>query len=461
MLKIFNTITNSKENFISFNKDKVNIYVCGVTTSNYIHIGHGRTFYFFDILINYLKYLGYNCNYIRNITDIDNKIIYNSINNNISVKKLSEKIINSMFYDFNKLGLNSPNFEPKLTNNIKNIILSIIYLLNNNYAYISKNGDVLFSYNNFYNKYRIYFFKKKNDFSSKDFVLWKLNKYKDIYGWYSPWGFGRPGWHIGCSVISNFYLNNIIDIHGGGSDLIFPHHENELMLSKCLFGNDYFIKYWIHTGLVIIDDHKVSKSKDNFFLYKLLNKYFPEIIKYYLMSKHYRKNLYYNIDNLNIAKKSISRLYLCLNDLDLKLVLNKSDILNLKYFDDIFFNYINDDFNIHGIHKLLFNMLSEINKFKYKKFSFACKIGKRMKFYANFIGLLKYNSKYFLTKRYLFKKKNYIYLLKKINYLIEKRNIERKKYNWKEADYYRKKLYKLNVSIIDRENNESEWFFIN
>ncbi len=461
MLRIFNTISNKKEKFLSFIKNKVNIYVCGVTTSNYCHVGHIRTFYFFDILLNYLKYLGYDCKYIRNITDIDNKIIFNSIKKKKNINELSFKMINCMFNDFKKFDLKLPNLEPKLTDNINFLIKSIVYLLNKNYAYISDNGDVLFCYDNFSSIYKYSFFKKSlsND-DCKDFVLWKLNKINDNYGWMSPWGFGRPGWHIGCSVISNLYLNNIVDIHGGGSDLIFPHHENELILSKCLFNIKYYIKFWIHTGLVIFNNNKMSKSSNNFFLYKLLRKYSPEVIKFYLMSKHYRKNLNYNINNLDIANKSFNKLYLGLYGLNLNLKLNNKDLLVFKEFDDMFFSYINNDFNISSIYKLLFLMLSELNKFKNKNFNLASKIGIKMKFFANFLGLLKLDIKKFLTNGYLYNKDKYLILLKKINYLIEKRNIERKKNNWKKADLYKKELLKFNVSLIDKEDFITEWFFL-
>ncbi len=464
MLKIFNTLSKKKEEFIPHLKNNINIYVCGVTISDYCHIGHGRTFYFFDILIKYLRYLGYNCNYIRNITDIDNKLIIKSNKENISLKELSNKMINSMHIDFNRLNLSCPNLEPKITDNINVIILSIKKLFKNDYAYIDKEGNVLFSYKKFNNIYKYSFFKKNNNIikQNNNFILWKLNKKNDLNGWSSPWGFGRPGWHIECSVISNKYLNNIIDIHGGGSDLIFPHHENELIQSKCLFNINYNIKYWMHTGLVIYNKYKLSKSNNkNFLLYKLLNEYFPDVIKYYLLSKHYRKNLNFSIKILNIYKKSIYKLYLGIHDLDLNIKFNKSDILFFNYYDNIFLDYMNDDLNISGVHKLLFLMLSEINKFRSKKFILASKLAIRMKFYASFLGLLQYDTKYFLSNKYFYKNKNYLKLINKINFLIYSRNEERKNNNWKKADILRKKLRKLNVILKDKNDFTTEWFIIN
>ncbi len=463
MLKIFNTITKKKEIFNSILDNKVNIYVCGVTISDYCHIGHSRTFYFFDILVRYLKYLGYSCTYIRNITDIDNKLINKSLKKNISLKNLSSKMINLMYNDFSKLGLLNPNLEPKITDNIKYIILSIIKLIKYNYAYISNNGDVLFSYENFYKIFKSFFFKKRLlKIKENDFVLWKVNKKYDYYGWNSPWGLGRPGWHIECSVISNKYLCNTIDIHGGGSDLIFPHHENELIQSKCLFGFNYFIKYWIHTGLVISNNKKLSKTDNNVFLLnKMLIKYFPDVIKYYLMSVHYRRNLYFDIEKLNLSKIAIKKLYLGLYGLNLNLNFNKNDLILFKEFDNIFLCYMNDDLNILGIQKLLFLMLFEINKFKEKNFILASKFGIKMKFFASFLGLLQYNVKYFLSGKYFYNKKNYFNLLKKINYFIYYRNIARKNNNWIKADYYRNKLYKLNIYLKDKKNFITEWFFMN
>ncbi len=463
MLKIFNTLSKKKEIFYPFLKNNINIYVCGVTTSSYCHIGHGRTFYFFDVLIKYLKYLGYNCNYIRNITDIDNKIIEKSNKKNISLSVLSNIMINNMHNDFNNLNLSTPNLEPRITDNINIIILSIIKLLKNNYAYIDINGNVIFSLKNFYNKYKYFFFNSKNNIiKENNFILWKLNKKNDLNGWNSPWGLGRPGWHIECSVISNNYLNNIIDIHGGGSDLIFPHHENELIQSKCLFDINYNIKYWMHTGLVIYDGNKLSKSNNKIFLlYKLLNKYFPDVIKYYLLSKHYRKNLNFDINILDICKKTINKLYLGIHGLDLNLSFTKNDISFFNYYDNIFLNYMNNDLNIPGVHKLLFLMLSEINKLRHKNFILASKLAIKMKYYASFLGLLEYDSKYFLTNKYFYKKKYYLKLINKIKFLINYRNEERKKNNWKKADLLRKKLRKLNVIINDKDDYITEWFFIN
>ncbi len=462
MLKIFNSFKKKKEVFRSYFSNKVNIYVCGVTVSDYCHIGHVRTFYFFDILLRYLKYLGYKCNYIRNITDIDNKIIKNSIKSNISLRKISKLMINFMNKDFKKLNFLKPNHEPKVSNNINLIIKYISKLLKNKYAYISYNGDILFSLKKIKN-YGCNLLKKKIIYNSKyNFVLWKLNKKSDILGWNSPWGIGRPGWHIECSVISNKYLFSKIDIHGGGSDLLFPHHENEIVQSKCLFKNKYFVNYWVHTGMVINCGKKLSKSKNNYFLIKdLLKIYHPDVIKYFLMSVHYRKKLNFNIEKLEKSKLLLNNMYFSLQGLNKNIILSKNDILSFNEFDDFFYKYMNDDFNIPKIYVLFFNMINEINRLKCKlNYILAGKLGIKIRFFFNLIGLLNFNNiNDYFHKNYLYKNSINNKIIKKINKLIILRNIARKKNNWKLSDYIRNKLYKLNVFIKDKKNFISDWYF--
>ncbi len=460
MLKIFSYIDKNKKNFTTFLKKEVKLYVCGITISNYCHLGHARTFCFFDILIKYLKYLGYKVTYVRNITDIDDKIIKKSLYKNISLKKLSKKMILSMNNDFNKLNLLIPDYEPRISNNLNLIINSIRFLLLKKYAYINKDGDILFNSKYFNMKnYNLISKLKLNNSENYDFVLWKKNINYINYSWHSPWGLGRPGWHIECSVLSNKFLGNKIDIHGGGKDLICPHHKNEFILSKCLFNVDYSIKYWIYVGLVIYNGKKISKSKNNmFFLKDLLDRYCPDVIKYYLMSTHYRKNIDYDPEILYISKKSVYKLYLCLYDLNLDLLLNKKDILIFKEFDDIFIKYMNDDLNIPSIQRFLFFIVSEINKYKSKKYIFYSKLGIRMKYYAGFLNILQYNVNDFLNKKYL-KNNFYNNLILKINNLIIKRNLARRQSNWIKADYIRKKLLKLNITLIDKNNFITKWFF--
>ncbi len=453
MLKIFNTLSKKKELFKSITDKLINIYVCGVTVSNYCHIGHGRTFYFFDILINYFKHIGYKCNYVRNITDIDNKLIKKILIKNISLKEITSKMILNMFNDFNNLNLKIPDFEPKVTDNIKLIINEIKKLFKYNFAYISINGDVRFSIKKYLN-YSNLFFNQKIDVLKSDFVLWKINKNYNNYGWVSPWGKGIPGWHIGCSVISNKYFNNCIDIHGGGCDLIFPHHENDLIQSKCLYGKKYLSNYWMHTGMVLnLKGHKLSKSKNNvYWLRDLLKIYHSDVIKFFFMSTHYRKNLYFNILELEKYKICINKLYLCLDNLNLNISMNKKDFSSFKEFDDLFYNFMNDDFNIPKVYTLIFDMMHEINKFKYNnRYLLASKLACKMKYFSNLIGILNNNVSFYLRN-------NDNKFIKKINRLIEVRNLARKKKKWNIADLLRNRLYKLNVLVKDKKNFTSDWY---
>ncbi len=448
MLKIFNTFSKKKEIFIPKNKNKVNIYVCGITISDYCHIGHGRTFYFFDILLRYLKFLGYKCNYVRNITDISSKLI-NNIKNINNFKILSNSMINAMNNDFLNLNFLKPNFEPKISDNINLIIFYIKELLIKNYAFIDNFGNVLYKDK-----------KKKNN----NFILWKIinnrDKKKKFIGWNSPWGNGIPGWHIGCCVLSNYYLSNI-DIHGGGFDLLFPHHKNEILLSKCIFNKKNFVSYWIHSGLVIYNNYKLSKSFNNYFLINdLLKIYHPDVIKYFLMSTHYRKKIFLNFDKLNFCKTIVNKLYFSIKDLNLDINLLKNDFKGFIEFDDYFIKFMNDDFNIPKVYNIIFYMINEINRLKKKSNYFlASKLGVKMKNLLKIIGLLNFNIEdYFKNKKILNIKFVNYNILNKIKKLIKIRNIARLKKKWNVADYIREKLKKNNVFLIDYKNNFTDWY---
>ena len=264
MLKIFNTLTKTKEKFYAITGKSVNIYVCGVTVYDHCHIGHARTFTIFDMIVKYLRYCKYDVIYIRNITDVDDKIINVSKLNNENISMLTNRIIGSMHQDFKKLGLDKPTFEPKVTEHILDIINFIKILINKNHAYVAKNGDVLFAINTC-KQYGTLSKQKLNKLTlnsrintkniknnSNDFVLWKKTGFLDILYWDSPWGPGRPGWHIECSSINHVFFNNQLDIHGGGTDLLFPHHENERAQSICLNQADNYGRYWVHSGSLLI-----------------------------------------------------------------------------------------------------------------------------------------------------------------------------------------------------------------
>ncbi|EGU57685.1 cysteine--tRNA ligase, partial [Vibrio tubiashii] len=275
MLKIYNTLTRQKEEFKPINAGKVGMYVCGVTIYDLCHIGHGRTFVSFDVVSRYLRYLGYDLTFVRNITDIDDKIIKRANENGETCDSLTERLIGEMHADFDALNMKRPDIEPRATEYIAEIIELVQKLIERGFAYVADNGDVMFEIA----KYDDYGKLSRQDLeqlqagarveiesakrSSLDFVLWKMSKPGEPT-WESPWGPGRPGWHIECSAMNSSILGNHFDIHGGGSDLQFPHHENEIAQSCCAHGTDY-VNTWMHSGMVMVDREKMSKSLGNFF----------------------------------------------------------------------------------------------------------------------------------------------------------------------------------------------------
>jgi cysteinyl-tRNA synthetase len=271
MLKIYNTLTRQKDEFKPIQPGKVGMYVCGVTIYDLCHIGHGRTFVAFDVVVRYLRYLGYDVTFVRNITDVDDKIIKRAAENAESCDTLTERLIAEMHADFDALKLQRPDIEPRATQHIGEIIALVNSLLEQNYAYVSDNGDVLFSIDSFpeYGRLsgqdieQLQAGARVNVEESKrnpmDFVLWKMSKPGEPM-WDSPWGAGRPGWHIECSAMNRKFLGKTIDIHAGGADLIFPHHENEIAQSECANGVQ-FVKYWMHTGFVTINKEKIQTDE--------------------------------------------------------------------------------------------------------------------------------------------------------------------------------------------------------
>ncbi|WP_115956094.1 cysteine--tRNA ligase [Candidatus Purcelliella pentastirinorum] len=448
MLKIYNTLSKKKEKFKAICNGNINLYVCGSTVYDLCHVGHARTFVFFDIMVRYLRFIGYNVKYVRNITDIDNKILNKAKENEESVFSLTNRMILEMSYDFCNLNILSPDLEPRVTDNIKCIIDLIIILLKKKYAYLAKNGDVLFSIDS-YSRYgylsgqnlkllknRIRYNYSKNNFS--DFVLWKRVDYGECI-WNSPWGFGRPGWHIECSAISQKYLGVHYDIHGGGSDLIFPHHENEIAQSICAYNNGY-VNYWMHTGLVIFDKKKISKSNGNFFNLKyILSKYSVDCLRYFLISSHYRNILYYNDDNIYNAKNSLKKIYNALYGTNYLVSTFSEDDFKIR-----FCQAMNDDFNIPKVISILFELVDEINIFKKKNnFLIANKLSSRLIELFSILGIrfLK------LNKKINFKNNDKKYNL--IKKLILKRDNARRSCNWSIADKIRNKLYSLGVVVED------------
>lgn len=366
MLQIHNSITRQKEDFVPITPGEIGMYVCGVTVYDYCHIGHARTFVCFDMIVRYLRYRGYKVKFVRNITDIDDKIIKRANEKGIAAKDLAEQFIAEMYQDFDKLNIARPDVEPRATDNIPEIIALAQRLIDKGYAYVAGNGDVMFAIDQFKNYGRLSGQKldeleagarvnvektKRNPF---DFVLWKMAKEGEPY-WDSPWGKGRPGWHIECSAMNSKLLGTNFDIHGGGSDLIFPHHENEIAQSCCAFDTKY-VNYWMHSGMVMINDEKMSKSLGNFFTIRdVLKQYDPETIRFFLLSAQYRSALNYSQDNLDNAKSSLSRLYTALRDIKV------GEAKGGEEYVERFKAYMDDDFNTPGALSVLFELAKAIN----------------------------------------------------------------------------------------------------
>ena len=365
-MKIFNSQTGKKETLAPLDGEQVRMYICGMTVYDDTHIGHARTFLCFDLIVRYLRNTGYKVNYVRNITDVDDKIIARAKELNMDATELTDKYIASMQDDFNDLGMISPDLEPRATDNIDSIISLIEGLIDKGHAYIGEK-DVYFSTDSFkeYGKLsnrntkdliagaRIDVDEEKKN--PTDFVLWK--QAEDGLAWDSPWGRGRPGWHIECSAMSMDALGNNFDIHGGGIDLKFPHHENEIAQSVCATGEE-FANCWMHTGPLRIDKEKMSKSLDNFITIKEALREFPsEVIRFFLISNHYRSPLNYSEEGVLEAKNSLDRLYTSLIDLDLRKVKHSDDVELISPFKEA----MEDDFNVPSALAALFELAKSIN----------------------------------------------------------------------------------------------------
>ncbi|QCI23995.1 cysteine--tRNA ligase [Buchnera aphidicola (Macrosiphoniella sanborni)] len=458
MLKIFNTLTGKKEIFTPMKKNKINLYVCGVTVYDFCHIGHGRTFVAFDMIVRYLRLIGFKVKYVRNITDIDDKIIKKSIEEKIEINTLTDLMIKAMNKDFSLLNILPPDEEPRITDYIDNIINIIKKLIHNKYAYFNQDGDVIFSIDSDPNygtlsRQSLKYLKsglripinhmKKNPL---DFILWKVTNKKE-YSWNSPWGRGRPGWHIECTAINNVFFKDCIDIHGGGSDLLFPHHENERSQSKC-FNHQAKINFWMHTGIVITKNQKMSKSLKNvYFLKDILKDYDSEILRYFFLATHYRHPIHYCQKNLKQAYISLKYLYTSLHNthpLD-----NNQEGMNFELF---FYDAMNDDFNTPKVFLIFSQIARKINFFKTQNILKANKLSFRLKKLANFLGLLLKKPQDFLQKKSMLTLDSE----KKIELLIERRNIARELKQWKEADKIREELISLDV-IVEDFFNQTQW----
>ena len=373
-MKIYNSLTNSLENFNSIEKNKVGIYVCGPTVYNYIHIGNSRPIIVFDVLARYLKSIGYEVKFVQNFTDIDDKIIKKSIEEKVPFKDITEKYISAFLEDISKLNIIEGILRPRVSENIPEIIQMIENLIDNSYAY-ELNGDVLFDVH----KYRDYGKLSNRTISNKenveetetkknveDFALWKKKKEGEPY-WDSPWSKGRPGWHIECSAMSEKYLGKNFDIHCGGLDLIFPHHENEIAQSICSHcEKTTFANYWMHNGFVEINGEKMSKSLGNFItLHDILKKYEGNILRFFMLTSHYRKPINFSYENIEIAKKTLSSIEDTLyryESISNTKNSNKEILKLIDKFNDKFKESLDEDLNTPAAISSIHDHIKDINK---------------------------------------------------------------------------------------------------
>lgn len=441
MLQIYNSLTKSKSAFKSIVPKKINMYVCGMTVYDLCHIGHARVMTVFDMIARYFRYLGYDVNYVRNITDVDDKIITRANENKEPYDQLTARFINEMVADTEALNILPPKVEPRATHYISHMISLVEKLLENKYAYIASNGDVYYDVHRFKNYgelahqdleklragARVSIIEAKKD--PLDFVLWKLAK-PDEPSWDSPWGKGRPGWHLECSAMALDCLGENIDIHGGGFDLIFPHHQNEIAQSEGATGHK-FVNTWMHVGFVTINKEKMSKSLNNFFtIREVLNQYPPEVVRYYLLSSHYRSPLNYSVELLDQSRASLERLYLTLRDVP------PEGEPKENQFSQSFHEAMLDDFNTPIAFAVLFDLVREINKSRDGALSAT------LKSLANLLGFLEEDPNAFL-------KQGLALNGTEIETMIAKRNNARVAKDWALADRVRKELQEKGITIED------------
>jgi len=465
-LKIYNTLTRKKQDFSPLNDNQVTMYVCGVTLYDELHLGHARAAVVFDIIRRYLEYKGYQVIYVTNFTDVDDKMIQRAKELKTTVFELAERFIEEYFDQMEKLGVKRATYHPRATEHIKEMIELIEILKNKGIAYCV-DGDVFFRVRKFpgYGKLsgqslkelsagvRIDVDEKKEE--PFDFALWKKAKEGEP-SWDSPWGKGRPGWHIECSAMAMKYLGESIDIHGGGKDLIFPHHENEIAQSEASTGKE-FAHFWVHNGLVTIDNQKMAKSTGNFItLREALEKYDGEVIRYYLLSAHYRSPLNYTKDSLQEASASMERVYNTLESIDEITFSIKKEADLHKVYPEIeslykkFFQSMDDDFNTPSALAAIFELVRKANLILEKPSDKNSKlilyeIAEKIRKMGGILGLFQGKKKKLDEKA-----KDLIQIL------IDVRNILRQEKRWDLADTIRERLQKLGIHLKD-EKDKTSW----
>ena len=494
-MKLYNTMTNKIEEFKTIEKNKVKMYVCGPTVYNYIHLGNARPIVVFDTLARYFKYKGMEVDYVQNFTDVDDKIINKSIEEGISANEVSEKYIKYFFEDISKLNILENIKRPKATENIPEIIEIIQKLIDNGFAY-EKDGNVYFEVK----KYKDYGKLSKQKIEElelgaridvseikknpMDFALWKKKKKEGEPFWESPWGQGRPGWHIECSAMAKKYLGDTFDIHGGGQDLVFPHHENEIAQSKCAyhqnpkeFGKsekDYgnFANYWLHNGFIQINGDKMSKSLGNFFLLReILEKFSGNAVRLFILSTHYRKPINFSFENMEDTKKALQNIVKSMNKFEnivekyknekIESVKNSEFSQKIDEFDKKFEDAFDEDMNMPQALATIFEQIRETNKFisaNENEISAVCFEIKKS--YASLKEKIENVFGIAVEAENVVKEENgeNMELTKKlIELLLKIRNEARSEKNFKLADRIRDKLNSIGIKIEDNKDGTSSY----
>ena len=441
-IEIFNTFSKKNEIFQPIDSNNVRIYVCGPTVYDIIHIGNARPLIVFDVLVRFLKLIYPKVTYVRNITDVDDKIIIQSQKNNESITELTSRTIEAFAEDAKSLYVLKPDYEPKATEHIPEMLKIIKTLIENNNAYLS-NGHVFFSVSSM-SKYGELSGMKLDEMidgarvdvdSNKkepgDFVLWKPSN-KEELGWHSEYGYGRPGWHIECSAMSEKFLGKQFDIHGGGLDLIFPHHENEIAQSCCAFQTDFMAKYWMHNGYITVNNEKMSKSEGNFITVRdALKKFSGEVIRYSILSGHYRSPINFSFETLSESKTALDRLYRCSENYEFD-----------EHIDEEFLVSLSNDLNTPKAISRLHELAKDHNRGNKAS-------GQLLKSSSRVLGLLNIGSSEWFTKTNLIDEN-------KINKMVLDRNKARSEKNFELADEIRDSLKEMGIYIEDSEQG-TKW----
>lgn len=459
MLQLYNTLTNQKEKFEPLNPGKVTMYVCGPTVYNYIHVGNARSAVAFDTIRRYLEYRGFEVNYVSNFTDVDDKIIKASQEMNLSVKEITEKFINAFYEDTSALNVKKATLNPRVMDNMDDIIKFIEVLVQKGYAYESA-GDVYYKTRKFkdYGKLsgqliddleqgassRVDDIDQDKKQDPLDFALWKKAKQGEI-SWDSPWGQGRPGWHIECSVMSTKYLGDTIDIHAGGQDLEFPHHENEIAQSEAKTGKK-FARYWLHNGFVTIgeEDQKMSKSLGNFVtVHDLLKEVNPQVIRFFMSTTQYRRPIRYSSANLNEAKVNLNKLQTAYENLSYRLKdsvegNDKEVEANFANLEKDFVKVMDDDFNVQNGISVVYEMAKQLNVYSEKEKVYTDTINNLINTYKKVVEIFGIS---FSEEKEL--------LDDTIEQLIQERNEARKNKNFKRSDEIRDLLKEQGIILED------------